>query len=556
MSTLNHVFEVIGGLGIFFYGMKIMSEAIQRLAGSKLRKSLSFMTQNRFVGVLTGFIVTAIIQSSSATTVMVISFVNAGLLTLTESIGVIMGANLGTTVTIWFVSLLGFKFSITTLSLPIIGAGIPFIFSKRNKWKDTGEVLVGFGLLFLGLSFMKHGVPDIKSNPEILRFLTQYTNMGFFSFLLFIGVGTITAAIIQSSSALSAITITMAFQGWIDFPTAVAIILGGNIGTTITAYLAALGANTNGKQTARAHFLFNIIGVAWITVLYIPLMELIGIFSMNSQTTASITLYISGFHSLFNLINIVVLIAFVPQFAWLAEKLVTRKLGEDGKEYRLKYITGGIMNTPEMYLLEARKEIIKMAIISHNMFQTFLEVYFHPNKKMGNSIETVKKQETLSDKMKDEITRYLAKLSQENLTAASSFKVTAMMRIVNEIESIADCCFNLILETQKRYDENMDLHPTANEEIREFSNEVIEFMMFNIENLQDAKVSDAELRKAIELEMKIDDSRDALRENSVKRIGKTGQVKSEMLFMEIIKNFERIGDYSLNISEAIKRMVL
>ncbi|MCP4751868.1 MAG: Na/Pi cotransporter family protein [Proteobacteria bacterium] len=557
MISFTQIFEVAGGLGIFFYGMKLMSEAIQRLAGTRLRKSLNMMTRNRFVGILTGFLVTGIIQSSSATTVMIISFVNAGLVTLTESIGVIMGANLGTTVTIWIVSLLGFKFSITSLALPIIAVGIPLIFSRKSKWNSTGEMLIGFGLLFLGLSFMKQGMPDIKNNPEMLKFLAQFSGMGFASFFIFIMVGTVVAAVIQSSSAVGAITITMAFQGWIDFPSAAAIMLGGNVGTTITAYLASMGSNVHGKRTARAHFLFNIIGVAWVLVLYLPITKLMNLATAGSDMTGTdLTVYISVFHTLFNLINIVVLVAFVPQLAKLAKRMVKLKPGEKEGEYRLEYISTGILKTPEMFILEARKEIIKMSIISFNMFQAFLDVFFHPDKKMGETVAKVKEQEDLTDKMKEELTRYLAKVSQEILDEQSAFKVTGMMRIVNEIESIADCCYDLILATQKRYDEDIKLHPLADQELKDFSESVLEFMQFNIENLLNARLSEEDLKKAVEFEKENDKTRNALRETSVKRISETGLVQPEILFMEIIKNFERIGDYSLNISQALARVVV
>ncbi len=556
MVSISQIFEVLGGLGIFFYGMKLLSEAIQRLAGTRLRQSLNMMTQNRFVGILTGFTVTGIVQSSSATTVMVISFVNAGLVTLTESVGVIMGANLGTTVTIWIVSLLGFKFNITALSLPIIAVGIPFIFSNKNRWNSAGEMLIGFGLLFLGLSFMKHGVPDIKNNPEMLRFFTQFAGQGFFSFLVFIGLGAVVAAVIQSSSAVGAITVTMAFQGWIDFPSAAAIMLGGNIGTTVTAFLASVGANVNGKRTARVHLLFNVIGVAWVLLLYYPLTKALTLLTADVNLTGNdLTVYISVFHTLFNLANILLLVAFVPQLAMLATKLVKDDPEEGETVYKLEYISTGILKTPEMFVLEARKEIIKMAIIPYNMFQLFLEVFFHPDKKMGNAIKKVKKQEDLTDKMKSELARYLAKMSQELLDERTAFKVMAMMRIVNEIESIADCCYDLILATQKKYDENIDLHTNADEEIRSFADEVLEFIQFNIENLLNSSLSDEDLEKAYEFESENDKTRNILRETSVKRISETGNVQPEILFMEIIKNFERIGDYSLNISQALAKVV-
>ena len=261
-TTLN----ILGSLGIFLFGMKVMSEGIQKTAGNRLRSILAYMTQNRFTGVITGFITTCLVQSSSATTVMVISFVNAGLLTLTESIGIIMGANIGTTITGWMVAILGFKFKITTIALPSIGIGLPLIFSKVIKRKNLGEIFVGFGLLFLGLKFLKESVPDIKNNPEVLEFLKSYTDLGMVSVLIFVVVGVFLTIIVQSSSAAMTITITMAFKGWIDFPTAAALVLGENIGTTITAYLASLGGNYHAKRASRAHMIFNLLGVTWMLI--------------------------------------------------------------------------------------------------------------------------------------------------------------------------------------------------------------------------------------------------------------------------------------------------
>jgi len=558
MSHFFQVLQILGSLGVFFYGMKRMSEAIQRLTGDRLRASMSFVTQNRFRGVLTGFFITTVIQSSSATTVMVVSFVNAGLLTLVESIGVIMGANLGTTVTIWIVAFFGFKVSLSSFAIPIIGIGIPFIFSKANKWQNIGEVLVGFGLLFMGLGLLKKSVPDIKNNPEILSFLADYTSMGYVSIFLFIIVGILLTIIVQSSSAAGAVTVAMAYQGWIDFPIAASIILGENIGTTVTAYLASMGANTEAKRAARAHLIFNVIGVVWMLAIYYYFIRFIDYIVPGDSTIATnIPIHLSAFHTLFNLANIVLLIAFVPQIAKLVEKLVKpQKEEEETAEYHLPYIATAILKTPEMYLYEARTEIIKMSIVAHNMFQTFLDVFFNPESDMGASVKKLKQKEDLTDSMKTELTKFLGRISREKLSEKSANRVTSLMRIVNEIESIADCCYDLILATQKRYDDKIELHPTANDEIRNFSNEVIEFITFNIENLQTVNLRDTDLRIAIDLEMKIDDLRDMLRESSVKRIGESGEVKREMLFMEIIKNFERIGDYSLNISEAIKKTFL
>jgi phosphate:Na+ symporter len=560
MGYVFQVLEILGSLGVFFYGMKRMSEAIQRLTGDKLRASMSYVTKNRFAGVLTGFFITSVVQSSSATTVMVVSFVNAGLLTLVESIGVIMGANLGTTVTIWIVALLGFKVSLSAISIPIIGIGIPFTFAKDSKRQNAGDAIVGFGLLFLGLGFLKKAVPDIKNNPEVLQFLADYTTMGYASIFLFIFFGILLTVIVQSSSAAGAITVAMAFQGWIDFPIAASVILGENIGTTITAYLASLGANTEAKRAARAHFVFNVIGVIWMLVVFYGFIKLIDLIVPGDSAIAeNIPIHLSAFHTLFNLTNIVLLIAFVPQIAKLVEKLVKQppeEIQESAAEkYKLPYIASAITKTPEMYIYEGRREIVKMAILAHNMYQTFLEVFLNPEKDMSDSVKQLKEQEDLADAMKNELTSFLGKISKEKLTSKSSRTVTALMRIANEIESIADCCYDLVSCMQTRYDERIQLHPTANEEIESFASDVTEFMQFNIENLADADLRDTDLKTAIKLEIKIDDSRNELRESSVNRIQESGDVKREMIFMDIIKNFERIGDYSLNISEAVKKTV-
>jgi len=556
MSVLVQVFEILGSLGIFFYGMKIMSESIQRLAGDRLRASLSFMTRNRFGGIFTGFFVTSIIQSSSATTVMVVSFVNAQLLTLVESIGVIMGANLGTTVTIWIVSLLGFKFKITTLAMPAIAIGIPFIFSKRSKWNNTGEVLIGFALLFLGLGMLKGAVPNIKESPEIMQFLADYTDMGFASFLLFIFVGVILTVVVQSSSAAAAITVTMAYKGWIDFPTAAAIILGENIGTTVTAYLAALAANIHAKRAARAHLVFNLMGVIWMMLIFAPFLRLIDMIVPGDYTDPrNIPLHLSAFHTLFNLANIALLVGFVPHIAKLVEKMIPMKEGDEKPEYKLEYISTGIMAAPELAVLEAKKEMINMGEIVSDMYATFLDVFLHPNKKMGDSVEKLKELEDLTDTMEEQITNYLIECSKQHLDDLSAQKVTARIRIVDELESIADCCYNLILSTERKYEKKMEFYPGAYDELGAFAKQVIKFLDFNLEHLNNSEFTESDLKKAFLMEGDINESRNRLRANSVIRLQENGKVKTEILFMDILKNFERIGDHSLNISEAQRHMI-
>ena len=385
---ISAALNILGSLGVFLFGMKVMSEGIQKTAGNRLRNILAYMTQNRFAGVLTGFITTCLVQSSSATTVMMISFVNAGLLTLTQSIGIIMGANIGTTLTGWLIAILGFKLDITTIALPAVGIGLPFIFSKVTKRKNIGEIFVGFGLLFLGLEWLKKSVPNIKENPEILQFLSNYTDLGIISLLIFVTVGVLLTIIVQSSSAAMTITITMAYSGWIDFPTACALILGENIGTTITAYLASLGANYHAKRSARAHMIFNIFGVIWMIILFSYFISFIDAlvptnvpYSINSYKESpelfqNIPIHLSMFHTLFNIMNVVLLIWFVPQIALIVKKMVKPSKDEEkGDNYTLEYFSTGVQPVPEIAIIEAKKEVIKMSEITNEMLELFINTF-------------------------------------------------------------------------------------------------------------------------------------------------------------------------------------
>lgn len=557
MSVLAQVFEILGSLGIFFYGMKIMSEAIQRLTGKRLRASLNFMTRNRFGGIFTGFFITSVIQSSSATTVMVVSFVNAGLLTLIESIGVIMGANLGTTVTFWMVSFVGFKFKISAIALPVIALGLPLIFSKRSKWSNTGEMMIGFALLFLGLSMLKHAVPDIKNSPEMLEFLSGYTEMGFGSILLFICVGIVLTIVVQSSSAAGAITITMAFKGWIDFPIAAAIILGENIGTTVTANLAALPANTHAKRAARAHFLFNALGVIWMLIVFVPFLNLVdSIVPGDPSIPQHIPLHLSGFHTLFNLINICILVGFAPKIAKLVEKWLPLKESDMAKEYKLEYISTQVTTTPEIAILESKKEITKMAELVSDMYETSLKFFKQPAKNMEKEVANQKTQEELSDQMEEQITNYLIECSKEVLDEESAQKVTYRLRIVDELETIGDYCYKLIKLIQKKHEKKMEFDPSSKEEMEQFTQLVSKFIAFNLKHLKNNGFSKQDLEEAFEIERGIDSLRDTLKASSLDRLKGGGDLKAELLFMDILKNCEKIGDHSLNVAQAMEHMTV
>ncbi|MCF7927948.1 MAG: Na/Pi cotransporter family protein, partial [Spirochaetales bacterium] len=372
------ILEIFGSLGLFIYGMRTLSDGVQKAAGERLQSILKFMTSNRFAGVATGFGITSIVQSSSATTVMVVSFVNAGLLSLFQAIGVIMGANIGTTLTGWIVALFGFKFDISEIALPAVGVGLLLIFIRKLGKSDWGEALVGFGLVFLGLSFLKAAVPDIDNNPEALKFITELTADGFGARLLFILVGAVLTIILQSSSASMAITLTMAFSGWIDFPIAAAMVLGENIGTTITAIIASIGTNVHARRAAMVHMMFNILGIIWLQFLFYPMIHLVDFIVPGPlNTSIGIPAHLAMFHTTFNIINTLIFIWFV---GWL-ERFVTymipekEKLPEEPFQYKLDYISASFQDTPELNLLKAKAEIGKMAEVIKNMYETFLHVF-------------------------------------------------------------------------------------------------------------------------------------------------------------------------------------
>ena len=551
---ISTILNILGSLGIFLFGMKVMSEGIQKTAGSGLRNILAYMTQNRLAGVFTGFLTTCLVQSSSATTVMVVSFANAGLLSLIQSIGIIMGANIGTTITGWLVSILGFKFKIASIALPAIGIGLPLVFSKAAKRKNLGEIFVGFGLLFLGLKFLKESVPNIKQNPEILEFLTAYTDLGILSVFIFIFVGVILTVVVQSSSAAMTITITMAFKGWIDFPTAAALILGENIGTTITAYLASLGGNYRAKQTARAHMIFNCFGVIWMLIAFrwfIPFIDYL--VPGDSYLAENIPVHLSMFHTLFNITNVLLLIWFVPQIASIVEKMVKSTPNEE-EEYKLEYFSTNVQPVPEIAIIEAKKEVIKMSKIINEMLLLFIKT-FKSNKNISESISKARKIETLSDQMQEQISTYLAECTKHELSLGSSQGAATMMRVTNELESIGDSVFNLFIQMEQ-LNSSTKFTAEMNKEIIDFYAFVLNFIEWNSLFISDniKPMSSLDLDKSIKYENEIDAIRNKLLDSSQKRLSNSSNPRSELIFMDIIKHLEHVGDYSLNISQALEQL--
>lgn len=450
--------NLCGGLGLFLFGMKMMSESLQKVAGSRMRKVLATMTRNRFMGVMSGLLITSVIQSSSATTVMVVSFVNAGLLTLCEAISVIMGANIGTTVTAWLVSLVGFKFSISDIAVPAIGLAIPLLFSKRDERKSFGELLVGFALLFIGLDFLKNSVPDINSNPAMLEFLKQYNGSDFGSILLFVFVGTVLTIIMQSSSATMAITLVIMNNGWISLDVAAAMVLGENIGTTITANLAAIPANTTAKRAALSHTLFNVFGVTWVLIFFHPFRDLVEwIVSLGGSIDPDPLYSLSMFHSLFNTINVLIMIWFVKIYEKVVCFLIKPRKGEDENEFKLKYITSNILSMGELSLLEADKEIAHFAERTQKMLFKVERFVMddYKAKDRSDAMKNIESYEQASDEAETAIANYLFEVSYSTVNEQVKKDIRRKLNVVSEIESVADCCFNIAKAAARRNKEKI-----------------------------------------------------------------------------------------------------
>ena len=547
---------LMGALGFFIYGMKVMSEGIQKLAGSKMRQVLGAMTSNRYKGVFTGFLLTALVQSSSATTVMVVSFVNAGLLTLTESIGVIMGANIGTTVTAWIISLVGFKVKLAVYALPIIALGAPMLFSSKNKLKATGETLIGFALLFMGLAALKAAVPDLKSNPEILEFLQHYTDLGYLSIILFVGIGTIVTLVVQSSSAAMAITLVMAYQGWVPFELAAAMVLGENIGTTVTANLAALIANVHAKRAARAHFLFNMGGVVWMLILFLPFLRMIGgyVESTTGESpflhAAAIPIGLSLFHTTFNIINTLFMVFFVDRIAALVVKMVPSK-GED-EEFHLEFIGMNIMPTPEISILEARKEVAKFAKITTKMSEfTNTLITKKQEKSRRKLMEKMKSYEEVTDRMDVEISTFLAKVAEGNISEASSFRIRALLSINNDLERVGDIFYQVSLTVQRQLDSEQWFSEEQIEKLVDIYGLLDHALVVMRKNLN-SDYATVKMDEAMEAERAINAKRNELRRQYLKQVEKGKyNVKDAINYIELINGCEKLGDHVINVTEAI-----
>ena len=573
MSVIGLLFNLLGGIGFFLFGMKTMSNGLQQSAGDRLRKTLNFMTGNRFLGVLTGVTVTAIIQSSSAVTVMLVSFVNAGLLTLTQSMGVVFGANIGTTMTAWLISILGFNLNISDLALPAVGIG--FVLSVI-KWKhrSLGNLLMGFGFLFIGLSYLTEGMRNIN---HFVNFdaIDSFKDMGFLAILIGTGTGIAMTVLLNSSSAATAITMTMAFQGLISYEMAAGMVLGSNIGTTSSTIISSIGANTAARRVALVHVLFNTIGTLWALPLLLPILNFVAlilpgdpwavIYSMEGVRleNLAIPIHIAGLHTVFNFINTLLFLPFVKHLSMLVSVLIPEKEGAAEKpisDYRLEYRTGRRgHNTTAFNIIRAEKEIKSMADLASRMYGSFSAALNSMQEKPlgideANAItEELREKENYADRMREEITNFLIECTRENVNARSMGRISRLLKIIADLEDLTDDCFSASLILEQSVKRDRVFKKKEMKALIPYVALVTNFLDF-VKGLNlGSVITKEESAWALELENKIDKSRNKLRKLGRKRLQAGKNVRTELLFIDLVRRIEKMGDYCFNITEELAK---
>ncbi len=576
------IFTLLGALGMFLYGMNLMSSGLQKAAGDRLRGFLSAMTSNPFKGVFTGLGITSVIQSSSATTVMVVSFVNAGLLTLSQAISVIMGANIGTTVTAWLVSWLGFKADISILAVPLMALGFILSISKKGKRRNISELIVGFSLLFLGLSLMKNSVPDLSSTPEVLSFIKGWQGYGFGSVLVFLVFGTILTLVLQSSSATMALTLIMLNMGWIHFDMACAMVLGENIGTTITANIAAAVGNSSAKRAALAHTVFNLFGVIWALATFPYFLKLIGMITsgifgipnpaaegfevivekgpdgipVQTDTQTSALYGLSMLHTLFNTINTLILIWFIPVIQKIVCSVIKDSKKKEDEAFRLKYISAGPLATPELATEQALKEIIHFAEISRNGLGYVRSAINEPDPdKFEEFRAKLVKYEEISDRIDYEIASFLNAVSTEEISVSTSYKIKAMYKIIGELESLGDSgeAISRVLSRKNIHKKSFD--SDSLKKLNSMVNLVDKAYETMIENLISAdKGTLDDIANACAAEDHINNQRNFLRDEEIENLesGKKNY-QTSVYYMDIVNELEKMGDFMINISQDLMK---
>lgn len=588
---------LLGAVGLFLYGMKVMSEGLQKAAGDRLRNILSAMTRNRFAGLLTGCSITALIQSSSASTVMVVSFVNAGLMTLAQSMAVIMGANVGTTFTAWIISIFGFKVNISLMILPLIALAVVLLFTNRSKAKSIGEFLVGFSFLFMGLDMISSYVPDLQNNPEMFAYLRQYASLGFRSVLLFTLVGLVVTAVIQSSAAMFAITLIMCSKGWISFDLACALVLGSNIGTTITPLLASMSGNVAAKRTAMGHLLFNVLGTLWCLCVFVPfaefnswLTESIGQGSPDAlygfvndlEKTApevynhlfdnslpaghpalatvakmqmSVSFGLSIFHTTFNIVNVMVMIWMTKLYVRIVEFLVPSKHRDDD-EFTLKFISRGLLNASELNIAQAEKEMYVYAERVGRMMD-MAQTLIHTKEKseeFNKLYSRLEKYEDISDRMELEIAQYLNRCAEGRLSNEGKLRIAAMLGIISEIESIADCCMGVGKILMRKVESGVTFNEEIYTNIDTMYAYIKQAMAMMVSELSDIEnVGERSIIDSYNKEREINNMRNTLRSANIENINSGHyEYQAGIYYMDIVGVLEKTGDYVINVVDTIK----
>lgn len=562
---------LLGALGMFLYGMNLMSGGLQKAAGSKMRSFLTAMTSNPFKGVMTGLGITSVIQSSSATTVMTVGFVNAGLLTLAQAVGVIMGANIGTTVTAWLVSLLGFKADISLFAVPLMALGFILSISKSDHRRHISELVMGFSLLFLGLSLMKESVPDLRETPEVLAFIQNWTSYGFGSVLIFLLFGTILTLVLQSSSATMALTLIMVNMGWIPFEMGAAMVLGENIGTTITANIAAAVGNANARRAALAHTLFNLFGVCWALALFRPFLMLVGttitwfglpnpmeiVHSADVAMTADesmATLYgVSMLHTLFNIFNTVILIWFVNVIVKIVSTVIKDKKSVDEDTVKLKFIDAGHLSTAELAVGQARNEVVHFAEVSSRtvgFLRTAIEA--GDAKEFEAVRQRLVKYEEIADRMEYEIAQFLNALPEDSISEDTRTETKRMYKIIGELESLGDSGEAIARILMRRNSHNRTFTEEQKQKLGAVLNVLDKCYAVMIDNLKAERVDNLGIRLATDAEIELNDLRTALREEEILKIESDGSnYTSSVYYLDTLAELERMGDYIINISQAL-----
>lgn len=549
-------FKIIGALALLIYGMKGMSEALQKMAGSQLRHILGTMTKNRFTGMLTGMFVTCSVQSSSATTVMTVSFVNAGLLTLAQAISIIMGANIGTTLTAWIMSL-GFSFNFTDVVFPAFIVGILLIYTRRHRY--IGDFLFGIAFMFFSLAILSDTGKemDLGHNQALLEFFSSFDTNSYITIIVFLLIGTVLTCILQSSAALMAITMVLCSSGVLPIYLGIALVMGENIGTTATANLAALGANTQARRAALAHLVFNVFGVLWVLCVFYPFVDLVCSFVNYDPQSPSLnpvilSVVLAAFHTSFNVCNTFILIWFIPQIEKFVCWLIKPRTNDEEEEFRLRYIGGNsIMETPELSVLEAQKEIILFAERIQRMFGFVRELLNTTNDTAFTKLFTrIEKYEGISDNMEIEIAKYLDSVSDAHLSDETKARIRAMLREISEIESIGDSCYNIARNISRKFKGKEDFTESQYEHLHQMF-ELTDDSLTQMNIMLSGRKDKLDVNRSFNIENEINNYRNQLKSQNINDVNSHEYTYAiGTMYMDIICECEKLGDYVINVVEA------